>query len=57
MDMVSGDIALLAKHVRHGRVVLFHLSGRYSASGWQQPLAEVRSGLTEDCFPESWQLE
>ena len=54
--MVSTDVGRLAARVQAERLVLFHLSDRYTPEEWQQQLAEVRARFPQTCFPESWSM-
>lgn len=52
--MVSEDVVRLATKVNPHKLILFHLSDRYTLAEWQEQLAEVRAGFPETHFPESW---
>ncbi len=54
--MVSGDVARLASRVGSERLILFHLSDRYSEQEWRDQLAEVRAVFPATDFPDSWKL-
>ena len=54
--MVSDDVSRLACRVRAERLVLFHLSDRYTREQWRAQLEEVRAGFANTEFPGSWQL-
>lgn len=50
--MVSQDVARLARRAGAKKLVLFHLSDRYTPAEWQQQLAEVRAVFPEAHFPK-----
>jgi ribonuclease Z len=52
--MNSREVARLAGRVRPDRLVLFHLSDRYTADEWQQQLEEVRGIFASAEFPAGW---
>ncbi len=52
--MVSADVARLAARVQPKKLVLFHLSDRYTQAEWQGQLEEVRAVFPETYFPDSW---
>ena len=54
--MVSADVAHLAARVRPEKLVLFHLSDRYTPAEWLEQLAEVRAVFAETYFPQSWNI-
>lgn len=54
--LVSADVARLAARVKPQKLILFHLSDRYTRSEWQDLLEEVRTVFAQTCFPESWNL-
>jgi ribonuclease Z len=56
MHMVSADVARLAGRVGPKRLILFHLSDRYTPAEWQEQLAEVRATFPETSFPDSWPI-
>jgi ribonuclease Z len=52
--MVSADVARLAAKIRPQKLILFHLSDRYTPAEWQEQLAEVRAVFPQTWFPDSW---
>lgn len=54
--MVSADVARLAALVQPEKLILFHLSDRYSEAEWQEQLEEVRALFAETYFPKSWTI-
>jgi ribonuclease BN (tRNA processing enzyme) len=54
--MVSLDVARLARRTGAKKLILFHLSDRYTRAEWQEQLAEVRAMFQEAYFPESWEI-
>ena len=54
--MVSADVGRLAARVKPDKLILFHLSDRYTQAEWQEQLDEVRTLLVETYFPESWNI-
>jgi ribonuclease Z len=54
--MVSAEVARLAAQAGAERLVLFHLSDRYTPTEWREQLAEVQSGFPQAEFPESWAI-
>jgi ribonuclease Z len=54
--MVSNDVAQLACQAGAERLVLFHLSDRYTREQWNEQLEEVRAVFPNTVFPDSWQL-
>jgi ribonuclease BN (tRNA processing enzyme) len=54
LHMISADVARLAARVKPRKLILFHLSDRYTHAGWQEQLGEVRAVFPETYFPESW---
>jgi ribonuclease Z len=55
--MVSGDVARLAARVKPQRLILFHLSDRYTHAEWKEQLGEVRAVFPETYFPETWNID
>ncbi len=55
--MVSADVACLAARLRPEKLVLFHLSDRYTQAEWLEQLAEVRAVFAATCFPDSWNMD
>jgi ribonuclease Z len=53
--MIPAQVALLAQRAEVERLVLFHLSTRYSPLMWQEMLVEARRGFASSFFPEHWQ--
>jgi len=54
--MVSADVARLAAQIKPEKLILFHLSDRYTQVEWQEQLEEVRALFAESYFPESWNI-
>ena len=54
--MVSDDVAQLANRADAEKLVLFHLSDRYTRDEWLEQLQEVRSRFPNAVFPGSWAL-
>ena len=54
--MVSADVARLAARIEPEKLILFHLSDRYTQAEWQDQLEEVRAVFAESNFPESWRF-
>lgn len=52
--MVSRDVARLASRVNPRRLVLFHLSDRYTREEWREQLAEVQKDFPRAEFPPTW---
>lgn len=55
--LASDDVAQLAADANVGRLVLFHLSDRYTADEWREQLAEVRERFPNTSFPPQWTIE
>lgn len=53
--MIPAQVALLAQRAGVERLILFHLSTRYSPLIWPEMLAEVRRGFARAEFPDHWQ--
>jgi ribonuclease Z len=54
--MTATLAAETAKRAGAGRLVLFHLSDRYTAAEWRAMLAEAQAVFPATSFPESWRL-
>jgi len=54
--MVSADVARLAARAKPKKLVLFHLSDRYTPTEWQAQLADVRALFPETYFPATWEI-
>lgn len=54
--MVSTDVTRLAARANASRLVLFHLSDRYTPVEWLEQLAEVQAVFPQTQFPESWAI-
>lgn len=54
--VVSADVGRLAARIKPQKLILFHLSDRYTRGQWQEQLAEVRTLFPQTSFPESWRL-
>lgn len=52
--LTSAEVAGLAARVAPERLVLFHLSDRYTAEDWRDQLAEVREVFGRAEFPPTW---
>lgn len=52
--VTSADVGRLAARVRPGRLILFHLSDRYTPAEWRRQLEEVQTAFPAAAFPESW---
>ncbi|MGI9244676.1 MAG: MBL fold metallo-hydrolase [Verrucomicrobiales bacterium] len=52
--MKSSEVGALAARVDPQRLILFHLSDRYSEEEWQEQLEEVRSRFPRCEFPRGW---
>ena len=55
--MTSSDVARLAQRVQPDKLILFHVSDRYSQQEWQTQLREVREQFAHAAFPEEWGIE
>jgi ribonuclease Z len=54
--LISADVARLARRVNPRRLVLFHLSDRYTANEWREQREEVRTVFPRTEFPAAWKL-
>ena len=54
--IVSADVARLAARVKPQKLILFHLSDRYTLAEWQEQLEDVRAVFAETYFPETWNI-
>jgi ribonuclease Z len=54
--MTSSDVARLAARAQPERLVLFHLSDRYTADDWREQLWEVREQFPRAAFPDAWEI-
>ena len=54
--MVSRDVARLADAIQPERLILVHLSDRYTAPGWRLQLEEVHRVFPRSYFPDDWHL-
>ncbi len=52
--MTSSDVARLASRVHPDRLVLFHLSDRYTDPQWQDQLEQARRHFAETHWPIEW---
>ena len=52
--MTAAQVSELAKRAGVGRLVLFHLSDRYTAAEWGAIIEEARAIFPAAAFPESW---
>jgi ribonuclease Z len=55
--MTTGPVAELAKLSGINRLVLFHLSDRYTSREWIEMLEESRAIFADTDFPEAWRIE
>ena len=53
----SRRVARLAAKVRPQKLILFHLSDRYTPQEWREQVAEVRGLFPETYFPEAWDVQ
>lgn len=54
--MTSADVAKLAARVQPEKLILFHLSDRYSPQQWREQLEEVGGRFHRACLPEEWDI-
>ena len=54
--MTSTDVGRLAARVQPEKLVLFHVSDRYTEEEWKEQLAEVRRQFERAEFPAHWKL-
>ncbi len=52
--MTSSEVAAVARSVAAKKLVLFHLSDRYSVQEWRELILEVRELFPETYFPGDW---
>lgn len=52
--LVSRDVGRLAARAGAKRLVLFHLSDRYTADEWLEQLGDVRAEFAAAEFPDTW---
>lgn len=52
--MVSSEVAGVAQSIAAGRLVLFHLSDRYTVEEWSELIGEVRELFPETYYPYEW---
>jgi ribonuclease Z len=52
--MTSAGVAAIACRVQPEKLILFHLSDRYTVEDWQEQLAEVRGEFARAEYPEGW---
>lgn len=55
--MTTSSAAELAAISNARRLVLFHLSDRYTAADWNDMLSEARSIFPGTSFPDTWRIE
>ncbi len=55
--LVSEDVGRIASKARVDRLILFHLSDRYSPQEWQDQLSEVKSIFADVQFPNEWRFD
>ena len=53
--MTSSDVARLAKRVQPDRLILFHLSDRYTLPQWQDQLERARQHFAQTHWPADWE--
>jgi len=53
--MTSSDVARLAHRVQPARLVLFHLSDRYTMPQWQEQLGQARQHFAKTYWPTEWE--
>ncbi len=54
--MTSSDVGRLAARIQPEKLVLFHLSDRYTAAEWREQLREVQEYFAKTTFPEGWNI-
>lgn len=54
--LTATEVGTLAVELQPRRLVLFHVSDRYSSSELQEQLQEVRAHFVDASFPESWHI-
>jgi ribonuclease Z len=54
--MTSSDVGRLAMRVQPEKLVLFHLSDRYTSADWKEQLREVQDHFAKTNFPEEWNI-
>lgn len=54
--LVSKQVAQLAKQANAKRLVLFHLSDRYTSDEWKEQLQAARSVFVNTEFPSNWEI-
>ena len=54
--MTSSQVGQLAAHVQPEKLIVFHLSDRYTEDDWREQLAEVRGQFKDVQFPTHWDL-
>ncbi len=52
--MTAAQVAELARRANAQRLILFHLSDRYSTAEWLDLLAEARAIFPNTAFPDGW---
>lgn len=52
--LTSTEVGRLAKDAEIGKLILFHLSDRYSKEEWADQLLEVKGQFENVSWPESW---
>jgi ribonuclease Z len=52
----GSEMGRLSASVGAGKLILFHLSDRYTREQWRELLAEVRQVFPQASFPSSWDL-
>lgn len=54
--MTSSDVGRLAARIQPEKLVLFHLSDRYTAAEWREQLREVQAHFAKASLPEGWNI-
>ena len=55
--MISADVARVAAKVHPQKLILFHLSDRYTPLEWREQLAKVQALFPETHFPGTWDFQ
>jgi ribonuclease Z len=55
--MTAAQAAAMAKRADAGRLVLFHISDRYSGDEWRELLGEAQTVFDCAAFPDHWDLD
>jgi ribonuclease Z len=54
MHMAADEVAMMASAAGVGRLILFHVSDRYTRAEWPELLAEARAIFPNTSFPPGW---